>query len=146
MTTSVSIDRTSLGLPALVVPASAPAGDGFFLAVGGVGEPAFDVRTTYAPDSAYVPGSQLLAAVLAASTLPLVVCAQAATAAGLAALKAELAAATFQFTYPLTLTVADQVQQWEAGPAWPVWGDLTSAWVGANMARAALAIPINPGA
>lgn len=146
MTTSLTFDRTSLGLPDLVITGEAPAGAGFFITRDGLGQPAFDVRATYAPDSAYVGGSVLLAAVLSASTLPVTVCAQAPTAAGLAVLKAELEAAAFQFTYPLTLTLADEPRTWDAGPAWPAWSDTASEWVGVNMARAALAIPVNPGA
>lgn len=144
MTTTLTIDRSSLGLGDLVVGGTAPAGDGFFLRAGGLSEPTFDVRTTYAPDSAYVPGSQLLAAVLTAATLPAVVVAQASTTAGLAALKAELAAAVWQFAYPLTLTVDGTAHPWDAGPCWPAWGELSSAFVDAHMAAANLVIPVQP--
>lgn len=144
MTITVALDRTSLGLTPLTVTGSAPAGDGYFLTQGGITLPAFDVRATYAPDSAYVAGSQLLAAVLAASTLPLVVAAQASTSTALADLQATLATALWQFTYQLTLTVDGVATTWEAGPCWPNWGELTSPFVEVHMATANLAIPVNP--
>jgi hypothetical protein len=146
MSVSVSLDRSNLpGAPApLVIPGSAPAGDGLFLILGGLFEPQFDVRYTYAPDSAYVAGSQLLTAVLAASTLPVGVGAKASSTAALAALQAELAAATYQFAYTVTLTVDGVARSWDAGPSWPAWGELTSWVVDAYMARGNVVIPINP--
>lgn len=144
MSASVTIDRSSLGLADLVVTGTAPAGDGFFLADGGLAEPTFDVRSTYAPDSAYTAGKQLLAAALEASTLPVGVVAQASTTAALAALKAELAQAVWQFAYTVTLTLDGTAQAWDAGPCWPAWGALSSAWVDVHMARANVVIPVQP--
>lgn len=144
MTVSVTLDRTSLSLAPLVITGSAPAGDGFFLTMGGLAEPAFDVRATYAPDSAYVAGSQLLAAVLTASTLPLGIGVKATTHAGLDTLKTELSNATWQFDYEVTLDVEGVTTTWDAGPCWPVWGQLTSGLVTAVLALANVVIPVNP--
>jgi hypothetical protein len=106
--------------------------------------PQFTPRTTYAPDSAYVAGSKLLAATLAAASIPVVIYAQAATTAALATLKAELEAAVSQFAYTLTLVVDGTSYSWPADFSWPIWGDVDSGMVGAHIARAALTIPVNP--
>lgn len=144
MTATLTLGRASLGLPDLVVDGTAPASEGYFIGAGGLAEPTFDVRSTYAPDSAYTPGSQLLAATLQASTLPVVVVVQANSTAALTTLKAALAQAAFQFAYTVTLTVNGTAQVFDAGPCWPAWSGLTSALVDAHMVRATLAIPVQP--
>lgn len=144
MTATLTLDRSGLSLEDLVIPGTAPTGAGLFLRSGGLSEPTFDVRTTYAPDSAYVSGSVLLAAVLTASTLPVSVVAQAATSEALAALRAELSAAVFQFAYTVTLTVDGVATAWDAGPCWPAWGELTSPMVDARLSVASLVIPVQP--
>lgn len=145
MSATVTLDRTSLSLPPLEITGSAPDTSGLFLD-GSVGllEPAFDVRATYAPDSNYVPGTQLLTAVLGASTLPLAVVAMGASAAGLATVKAELETAVWQFSYDVTLTVNGQPRTWSAGPCWPAWAELSSALADQHLARTAVVIPVNP--
>lgn len=99
----ISIERTSLGLGALVLSA---ADDGTPLGVTGYTEPAVQPRISYAPDSAYVSGSMPLAITWQQTILGFDVSAtEAVTEAESRALIAELRAAVSQRSFTVTVTV-----------------------------------------
>jgi hypothetical protein len=139
----LTIDRTSLSLSPLVISNDPFAGN-FHLPEDGLERPGFTMRRLYAADSAYFAGRVLLAAVADASTLPAVIYAHAASSAALSVAMAELEAATTQFAYSLTLSIDGEAQTWAADPELPQWGPVDSGLVRAHIARASIAIPINP--
>lgn len=145
MTLLVSISRSGLSLPPLLIVGDPIASSAqFFVPVDGISTPDLSWRLTYAPDSAWIPSKQLMSAVLESSSLPMTVVVRGESAAHLATLKAELAAAVSQFTYTTTVTVDGQAQAWSCDPTYPQWGALSSGWSEKFMARAALVIPVSP--
>lgn len=141
---SVTIDRTSLSASPLVISNVVSAGD-YHLpeeAVDGL-RPDFKMRRTYADDSPWVGGRQLLAAVSDASTLPLTFYAHASTQALLEAAITAAEAAFSQFVYTLTLTVGGQTRSWSAEPELPTWS-ADSGMVRAKLIRGSVVIPLNP--
>lgn len=142
MNISVTFDRTALSLADLVI--SNNAANSLYLPEDAAAWPAFSMRRTYLPDSNWVAGQQLKAAVQSASTLPLVIYAHASTTAALKTAMNELASASSQWAYDITLTVDGQSWTWPADPELPQWGDVDSGMVRAHMARASLIVPINP--
>jgi hypothetical protein len=76
----LTIDRSGLSEADLVI-ATDPFAGGFHLPEDGLPRPGFTIRRTYAPDSAWVGGRQLLAAVADAGSLPLVFYAHGTSAA-----------------------------------------------------------------
>lgn len=114
MTASVSIDRTSLALSALVI---SDAGATYLLTDKGLGRPATTRRNTYAPESPDMHGSLLLNSVKEQSALPLEVIVQADTAADLDAAIQALFDALDQFTYNTTVTVDGVAKVWASSPA-----------------------------
>lgn len=140
---SVSIDRSSLTLPPLVIT-DYPSGD-LHLPEDGLVWPVFETRRTYAPDSAYEAGRLLLAAVQGAAELPLTVYAHGTSGADLAATKAELEQALAQWSYDLTLTVDSVAHTYHAEVILGIpWGPIDSGMVAARMARTSFSIPLNP--
>lgn len=109
----------------------------------GFGRPGFTIRRTYAPDSAWVGGKQLLSAVADAGTLPIAFNINAASASALEALITEVEAATSQFIYDLTVNIDGQTRTWSADPELPTW-TADSGMVRAHMVRGAISIPLNP--
>lgn len=143
MSQSVTFDRASLSAADLVITDSPTAG-AFHLPEGGLARPGRAIRRQYAPDSAWVGGRQLLAAVEDAGTLPLTIYAHGSSAAALEAAIAELEAASSQFAYDVTITIDGQSRTWAADPELPQWGPVDSGLVRAHIAIASLVIPINP--
>lgn len=140
----VSIDRGGLSLPPLVI-GQAVHGVRWRLPEDGVVWPSFETRRTYAPDSAWVPGRTLLAAVQEAAELPLTVYAHGTSGADLADSKAELEAALAQWSYDLTLTVDSVAYTYHAEILLGVpWGPIDSGMVAERMARTSFSIPLNP--
>lgn len=138
---SLTITRASLSLGNLVIDDDPAAS----LWISGVGEPAFDFRYGYAPDSAHIPGSTLLSAVLEMSSLPVTIYARAASSAALETLRNEVRAAVSQFSYTVTLTVDGIASSFSADPVWPHWQWAEdSGMVAAHMASTSLSIPVNP--
>lgn len=138
---SVTISRALLSLPDLAIGADPHAG-AFFLADEGNEEPTFSVRRTYAPESAFVPGRVLLAAVRDSGSMPLRIYAQGESTAGVRAAMDELEDALEQFTYNLTLTVDGVSRTWVADPELPDWGELDSGLVTAYKRVATVAVPL----
>lgn len=144
MILSVTFDRSALELPPLVIGRLPSAGVPLWLPEDGVSEPDFAFRIFYAEDSAYVPGRQALAAVLDASTLPLVVKARGESGVALRAAKGLLEAASSQWAYEVTVNIDGATQTFPADPCWPSWGRVDSGAVKAGIATASLSIPVNP--
>lgn len=142
---TITIDRTGLALDPLIIGDSPDgSGVGLWIPAGGYVSPDFTARLTYAPDSAYVAGRALLAATLEAATLPLVIIVEGSSQADMAARKAELAAALFQFSYTVTVDLDGNSETWSADPTYPQWGEISHAWASRFMGRAVVTIPINP--
>lgn len=109
----------------------------------GFGRPGFTIRRTYAPDSAWVGGRQLLASVADAGSLPLAFNIRASSASALEALVTEVEAATSQFAYDLTINIDGQTRTWAADPELPSWF-ADSGMVKAHMVRGSIVVPLNP--
>lgn len=145
MTTTFTIDRDSLSLPPLVITgARASTPSGMWFPEGGIQWPGFTPRYTYAPDSAYVAGRQLLAAVLDQANLPAVVRVAGDSVAQLVARKAELEQAVSQFLYEVTLDIDGATQTWSADYTWPQWAPPTASSRLDLTDRAVLTFPLNP--
>jgi hypothetical protein len=140
---SVTFTRAALSLPDLVV-GDHPGNGSLYVTEDGVGAVGWDFRRTYAPDSGWMSGKGLLAAVREASTLPLTIYAHAATSAALGSTKAELEAVAAQWSYTATVTVDGVSEVYNCEPAIPQWGSLDSGMIRAHLARCQLVIPVNP--
>lgn len=110
----ISIDRTSLGLAPLVFSADE---DEHPLGISGYTEPGRQVRVSYMPDEDNVHGSEPVAwswqeGLLSWETFP-----AAASEAASRALFTEVVAAVTQWSFPVTVTVADAAPEvWSAHP------------------------------
>lgn len=142
MTVQLTITRTSLSLPDLVITGD-PAGD-FWVPEDGLEEPDVAYRYTYAPDSVDIHGKVLLQAVKEHTSLSVQVYTQAASAAALHTNKETLAAALDQFTYTTQLLVDGQGYSWACDPTTPRWSAPDSGMVRAHLARASVVIPVYP--
>lgn len=138
---SVTLSRALLSLPDLVIDGNPHEGP-FFLAEEGNEEPSFAVRRTYAPESAFIEGRVLLAAVRDSGSMPLRIYAQGETTAAVRAAMDELEDALEQFYYSLTLTVDGVSRTWMADPELPQWGELDSGLVTAYKRVATVAVPL----
>lgn len=145
MTTTLSIDRTILALPPLVIYGSrAAAVSGFWLPQGGLQLPRFEPRRHYAPDSKYAAGKMLLAVVLDQADLPLIIRTVGTSVANLVTKQAELEQALTQFEFPLTLNIDGASATWSGEYSWPQWVAPDAAMRADLTARATVDIPINP--
>lgn len=117
MTANVSIDRTSLALPPLLIADAGDLAATYVLTGSGLGRPAITWRETRAPEHPDMHGSLLLRAVKEQSSLPLEVIVQADTAADLDAAVQALADAVWQFSYNITVTIDGGAKVWAATPA-----------------------------
>lgn len=143
-TATVSISRTALALTALVI-----ADDGaepYSLTATGLGRPEITPRNTYAPDSRYINGSELVAVTREQSALPLEVLVQADSAVTLHNAIAALDDAIWQFTYTVTITVGGVAQVWTCSPGVlnTVSGTVDHGHADQHMAVVALALPCHP--
>lgn len=128
----------------LTVTNTPPAGDGLWLPEDGVAQIVRDLRRTYAPDSAYVPGKTLLAAVSEATSVTLTIYARADTSAALQALRESVEAAASQWSYALTITVDGVATVYNAEISLPAWSAFDSGMVRAHIDFCRLVIPVNP--
>lgn len=113
-TASLSIDRTSLSLSALVIADDSTT---YRLAKGGFGRPAMTWRTTFAPDSINVHGSEPIAAVKEQTSIPAEVIVLGATWAAVDTAVTALETAVSQFSYDVTQTTGGVARAWAASPA-----------------------------
>ena len=141
MSLTVSIDRSSLTLAALVISNTPGA---YWLPEDGFTEPEFDQRQTFASDSPDTAGSLLIQSVQGVGSFGCTVYTQASTAAALKAQKRALEAAVYQFSYTLSLTIVGAPDTYAAMPGRVSWGEVDSGMVGALLARAAVTIPVQP--
>lgn len=142
MSTTVTIDRSTLSLPDLVIGTN-PASSDIYLPEDGLNRIDFDYRRTYADGSSYAPRA-LVAAILEPTNLQLVVYCHAATSAALATVEGTLTTALSQWAYDVTVTI-DGVSQTVTGePTRPAFGAVESGMVKAFLSRATLSIPVNP--
>jgi hypothetical protein len=141
MPLTLSIDRTSLSLAALVV--STPE-TGLWLPEEGISRPGMSHRRTYAGTSPWLAGATLVASVLEHSSLPFTLYAQAESAAALDVLMDEVETALFQFVYETTLTEDGVAHVWRCDPADVAWGDFDSGMAHVHLARAVITIPVYP--
>ena len=139
---SVSIDRTSLSLSALVI--TDLPGATYRLPEDGMGRPAIAQRRTYAGNSAWLNGSTLISATKEQASLPLVIYTEAASSATLDTQMTALEAALGQFVYNVTVTVDGVAKVWRGDPADISWGEVDSGLVRAKMCRASVTIPVYP--
>lgn len=137
----VTIERADV---ADLVIDSNPYAGALHIPEDGVGEVGWTYRRTYAPDSAYVPGKMLLAAVRDAASLPLSIYAHGDDTADVEAAKALLEAATTQWAYVVTVSVDGVSSTYNAEPCIPTWGPVDTGMVRARLARCQLVIPVNP--
>jgi hypothetical protein len=142
---ALTLERTALSLAPLVITNNPYDDVALWLPEDGLSEPDFDMRVTYAPDSAYMPGRFKIAAVLDMTSIPCTIYARGTTTSALQSAKNELAAAVSQWAFDVTLTVDGVAQTWPAAaPSWPKWGDVDSGMVAAHIAKASFSIPLNP--
>lgn len=110
---SVSVDRSSLELDPLVISDDGPV---FRLTEDGIGQVVQSVRLVTAPDSVDVDGSEIVAFSREATSLPLEFHIFGSSSADLAAKVAEVEAAFYRLTYPVTRAVGGVAMTWGGGP------------------------------
>lgn len=147
MTLTISVDRTSLALGPLVITgsratATTGANPGLWIPADGYVRPQFAPRRTFAPDSAYVPDKQPVAAVLDEGTWPLTIRAAADDAATLAAVRSVVSYAFSQWRYPVTVTLDDVEETWMCGYTWPTWPESAYWQTRGHEDRAVLTVPV----
>ena len=134
---SLTLGRSSLTKSDLVIGTN-PFGTTMHIPENGITRPDMDYRRTYAPDSSYVPGKTLIAAVLEASFLPCVVYCHAATTTLLVAAEDELNEALGQWSYDVTLGLDGESWTWSGEPVLAAFGEVDSGMVAAHMGNDAL--------
>jgi hypothetical protein len=140
---SVSIDRTSLSLSALVIGDHPDAGT-YWLPEGEFVRPAFAAVHTTANESAYVDGRTLLAVRRDQDELTFTVYARAANSGALETARNALAAALWQYPCPITVTEDGVATVYDGWPSVPRWNDRDSGMTRAHLARATCVVPVNP--
>jgi hypothetical protein len=113
-TVTVSIDRSSLSLTALV---ASDDGATYQIKQDGLTRPAITWRLTAAPDSADVHGTEYVAAAKEQTSLPLDIIVKAASSAALNTACVALEDALSQFTYTATVVVDGVTKVWSCAPA-----------------------------
>lgn len=138
---SVTIDRTTLSLTALVIGNDPTTG--LWLPEDGIGRPAKLWRRKTVTSN-FIHGAVQTHAVLEQATIPLTVYAQAATSAALKTLQDTLETALSQWVYDATLTEDGVARTFECDCADVSWGEFDSGMTRAHMARATVTIPCYP--
>lgn len=137
---SVSVDRTDLGLAALVFAAPST---GLWVPEDGLVWP--EKRwTRSAASSPFTHGSVQTRATLEQATMQLTVYLSAASAAALRTLKAEVEAAFFQWVYDVTVTEDGEAVTYTADCGDVSWGPFDSGMTRAHLARATVTAPVYP--
>lgn len=138
-TLGVTVSRTALALPVLSLTTSP-----YWIDEDGLESPEMTWRRTYAGDSPYTHGSELVAAVKEQTSLPLGVLILADSALELQTALDDLDEAVSQFTYTTTVTVDGIARSWSCDPASWRRGRIDSGEQAAFLARVALTIPVYP--
>lgn len=140
--TTLTISRSGLSLPDLVITGSCPTPNGYWLGQE-TSRPAFEPRYDYAPDSAWVGGKQLLGVVKEQGVLETTIFARATDATELESMKLALEEALFQFIYTLTFNDG-AARSYFADPSIPQWGEIVPVHDKLHVARGSVSIPVNP--
>lgn len=114
MTTSVSIDRTSLGKGPLLIGSSGAAP--YSLTDKGLGRPAVTTRANTV-QSPWLHGEQVVSVVREQSSLPLEVAISALSEATLDLCRVALDEALWQFDYQITVLEGETAKVWRCSPA-----------------------------
>lgn len=142
---SLTIDRTSLSLSPLVLTNNPFDGVPYTYPEDGLAEPNFEMRRTYAPDSAYVPGHVMLGAVMDGTTIPLIVYVEGFSITDLVAKKNALSQALAQFSYTVSINFNGvDVGEWQADATTVWWGVLDHSMTAQRRALGSISIPVNP--
>ncbi|MGZ5410429.1 MAG: hypothetical protein ACXWDJ_10585 [Aeromicrobium sp.] len=138
---SLTIDRTALSLPDLVI--SNDPTDGLWLPEDGFGRPGKVWRRT-SVSSPFIHGSVQTRAVLEQASIPVAVFAQGVTTAALRTLQAELEAALSQWIFEATVTEDGSATTFECDCADVSWNEFDSGMTRSHLARATVTIPCYP--
>lgn len=142
---SLSIDRTALGLDALTLTNNPFDSSPYTFPEDGLAQPNFTRRMTYAPDSAWIPGRLLLGTVMDGTTVPLVVHVRANTTSELETRKAALEAAFGQFSYEIEIEIGGViVGTYPADSTTVWWGVVDHGLAVDGRAIGTVQIPVNP--
>jgi len=140
---SLTIDCSSISQPDVVLSDSS---DTYRLALGGFGRPGITWRTTYAPDSINVHGSEAIAAVKEQTSIPAEVIVLGTDWTAVETAIDALDAALSQWSYTVTQTAGGVTRTWSAGPA--SWSSSSNAVESYNVDQAfdvlTLTIPVYP--
>lgn len=137
---SVTVERTLLELPALVIPGYPTAG--LWIPEDGLGSPAQTWRRTKAT-SPFMHRSVQTRAVLEDADVRLTVCVQAATTAARKTLQAEVEAAFHQALFDLTITEDGEGTVYPVVCADLTWNDFDSGMTRAHLSRAVITAPLD---
>jgi hypothetical protein len=141
-TVSVSIDRSSLSLAALV---ATDDGATYQIQQDGISRPAITWRKLAAPDSADVHGTEYIAAVKEQTSIPLNVIVKSASTSALQMAIDDIEAAISQFSYSVTVTVDGAAKTWAASPAaWSFSTPITPGQVAQFFTLMTITIPVYP--
>jgi hypothetical protein len=138
---SVSFDRSSLSLSALVASGAGPT---YRITEEGLGRPAVSWRFAAMPDSSDVHGTEYTAAAKEQSSLPLVIDVYGSSTANLETACAALDAALSQFSYETTVTVDGVAQIWSCSPASWSTGLVHAEDVSSFLRTYTITIPVYP--
>lgn len=140
-TASVTFDRTSLSLGALVINDSSST---YRLTPDGLGDPAMTWRLQQMPDSEAIHGTEYTAASLQQSSLELEVIVMGTSAANLRVNRDALTAALSQFTYDVTVTVDGVSDAWSCAPGSWAAGQVRHEMAAALLQILKVSIPVYP--
>ena len=140
-TMTLSVDRTSLTLAALVLSNDEPSSG---LWIKSAGRPSRLPRNVYAEQSPYLDGAVLTHSTLDQSSLSFTIAAKAATYADLEALQDEAEAAFGQFVFDATHTVNGVARVWACDRAGISWDPYDPGEVDGAIASGSLTIPVYP--
>lgn len=139
-----SVDRTSLGLGALVIGTDWTAAY-YFPEEDAITEPEFDERTSFAEESALLGAALPTHSVPAMGTLAMTVTVTGASEAALKANKRALEAAFKQrLTYAVSVTTLGSADTYTCLPGRVSFGAVDSGMTRALMARAVITVPCFP--
>lgn len=141
MTATVSFDRTSLSLSALVASGAGPT---YRITEEGLGRPAVTWRFSAMPDSPNVHGTERTGAAKEESSLPLVIDVYSDTTAHLETACDALEAALSQFTYDTTVTVDGAAKVWSCSPASWATGAIRAEDVNSFLRTYTINVPVYP--
>lgn len=141
MTLSLTIDRSALTLPDLVIGNDPSAG--LWLPEDGFTRPGKAWNRTVVRSS-FGHGAVQTRATLEQASINATIYAQGATTAALRTKQAELEDALFQWIFSATITEDGQALTYECDCADVGWGEADSGMVRAHLARASVTIPCYP--